>query len=449
MTAANGDQNPLLVARQQFDAAAPFVEDLAGWRGMAEWLFRPERVVSVNLPVVMDDGFVHVFQAYRVLHNTVRGPGKGGIRFHPKVDEHEVTALATWMTWKCALLDVPFGGAKGGIACDVTNMSEDEKRRVTRRFVAALGDDIGPHTDVPAPDLYTDSQTMAWIYDTYSMMHPGKNNLPVVTGKPLDMGGIPGRATATARGVFFTTDHAIAIGAIPGMTTIEGTRVAIQGFGNAGRNAARIFRDAGAHVVAVSDTHGGVVNPAGLDVARVESHKDETGTVVGTPNTEKLSPLAVLEVDCDILVPAAIENQITAENAGRISATVIAEAANGPTTPAADAILGERRVTVLPDILANAGGVVVSYFEWVQNLQNEQWTEHVVDEALEQKMHRATELVFTEHAALVERFDDYQDRWREAMPDAPPLQRPNLRTAATVAAVQRTRTAALLRGVWP
>jgi glutamate dehydrogenase/leucine dehydrogenase len=443
------DLNPHHIARLQFDLAAPFAGDLDGWRGMAEWLFEPEKTVTVTIPVEMDDGYVHTFTGYRVVHNTVRGPGKGGIRFHPNVDEDEVKALATWMTWKCALADIPFGGAKGGVSCDATSLSMNEKRRITRRFIAALGENIGPHTDIPAPDMYTDAQTMAWIYDTYHMMHPGQNCLPVVTGKPLDLGGIPGRSTATARGVFFATEHALEIGGVAGIKNLDGARIAIQGFGNAGRHAARIFRDAGAVIVAVSDSKGGVHLPSGLDVARVESHKDETGTVVGAYDNGKLTPGEVLEVDCDILIPAALENQLTLANADRVQARLVVEAANGPTTPGADALLMERDIKVLPDILANAGGVIVSYFEWVQNLQNEQWEEHQVDEMLRKKMRRATEAVVTERVSLCESLEDYRARWHDHVPNAPTLPAPTLRTAAPAVAVGRTRATANSRGVWP
>jgi glutamate dehydrogenase (NAD(P)+) len=443
------DLNPHHVARTQFDLATPFVGDLNGWQGMAEWLFEPEKVVTVTIPVEMDDGQVHTFTGYRVLHNTVRGPGKGGIRFHPKVDEHEVKALSTWMTWKCAVADIPFGGAKGGVTCDAPNLSRDEKRRITRRFIAALGDNIGPHTDIPAPDVYTDSQTMAWIYDTYSMMHPGQNCLPVVTGKPLDLGGIPGRSTATARGVYFCTELFLEMGGIPGLDTIVGARVAIQGYGNAGRHAAHIFGDAGAVILAVSDSRGGVYAADGLDIAAVDAHKDATGSVVGTPGTTTLNPTEVLEVECDILIPAALENQITLENAGRINAKLVVEAANGPTTPGADRLLADRGIKVLPDILANGGGVVVSYFEWVQNLQNEQWEEQQVDELLRKKMRRATQAVVTEHMALLDGLEDYRKRWHEHDPSAEPIPEPTLRTAATAVAVGRTRATAEARGVWP
>ena len=437
------------IARTQYDQALAYIEDIEAWNGFADWLISPERIVSVTLPVVMDSGAVRTFRGYRVLHNSVRGPGKGGVRFHPSVDEDEVMALATWMTWKCALAGIPFGGAKGGVACDASALSTDEKRRITRRYVAALGDNIGPYTDVPAPDLYTDAQTMAWIYDTYSMMHPGINTLPVVTGKPLDIGGIVGRSTATARGVYFCTEHFLSLGGLPGLPGVDGARVAIQGFGNAGRHAATIFRDNGGTVVAVSDTKGTAHAADGLDVESVAAHKDETGSVIGAPGTKTLSPTDVLELECDILIPAAIETQITSVNAARVKARLVAEAANGPTTPAADAILAKRGIPVLPDILANAGGVVVSYFEWVQNLQNEEWDEDRVDTSLRRKMYRSTEAVIANRAALLADLKQSQKRWAKMHPDAPPLREPDFRVAATAVAVSRTRATAVERGVWP
>jgi glutamate dehydrogenase (NAD(P)+) len=443
------DLNSFNIARTQFDRAVPFTDDLNGWRGMAEWMFRPERTVKVTIPVVMDDGYVHVFTGYRVLHSTVRGPGKGGIRFHPSVDEDEVKALAAWMTWKCALVDVPFGGAKGGVECDATKLSPAEKRAVTRRFIAALGDNIGPHTDIPAPDLYTDENTMALVYDTYSMMHPGENNLPAVTGKPLNLGGSPGRAAATAQGTVFATEHFLAVGGLPGLPELRDTTIAIQGFGNAGRHAARLFHEAGAIVVAVSDSKGGVYDPHGLDVVGAGAHKDDSGSVVGMSGTKPLAPREILEVPCHILVPAAIENQITAENAANVQTRLVVEAANGPTTPAADRILGDRGISVLPDILANAGGVIVSYFEWVQNLDNIQWEEHEVLTRLRKKMYRATEQVVTRRAALIQGLPEYRAAWAEAQPDAAEIPVPDLRTAAYTISIDRLRQATTQRGVWP
>ncbi len=435
-------------ARRQFERAIPYVHPLEGLRGMAELLFEPERVLKVMLPVVLDDGYVHTFQGWRVLHNSVFGPGKGGIRFHPDVDESEVKALATWMTWKCALTDVPFGGAKGGVACDTKDLSQQEKQRITRRFIAALGDNIGPHTDIPAPDLYTDSQTMAWVYDTYSMMHPGQNNLPVVTGKPLDLGGSQGRATATAQGVYDVFEHMVSNGVFHDLPAVPGVEVAIQGFGNAGRNAATIFSRAGARIVAVSDSRGGIYDPNGLDLAQVEFHKDETGSVVDLPGARSLKPREVLETPCDVLIPAAFETQITRENAERVQAKVVIEAANGPTTPEADDILFDRGIPVVPDILSSAGGVVVSYFEWMQNLANEQWTEDEVNRRLRMRMHAATDATVMTRVELSDRFDDYREAWAKARPGSF-LNQPTFRTAAHVVALRRCRRATEQRGIWP
>lgn len=443
------DLNLHRIARRQFDRAVPFADDLQGWRGIAEWLFEPEHILEVTLPVRLDDGFVHMFRGYRVLHSSIRGPGKGGIRFHPEAGVDEIKALATWMSWKGALVDVPFGGAKGGVVCNPRNLSIREKERLTRRFTAALGETIGPHTDIPAPDLYTDAQTMAWIYDTYSMMHHGEANLPVVTGKPVELGGLAARDAATAQGVFYVTEHFLEIGGLPGTDGLAGLSIAIQGFGNAGANAARLFHEAGASIVAVSDSRGGVHDPKGLDVAAVSRFKEETGSVVGFPDAAPLPPMGVLEVQCDVLVPAAIENQITTANAGRIEAGLIVEAANGPVTPGADDILKERGIKVLPDILANAGGVVVSYFEWAQNIENQQWEDADVLARLRKTMRHATELVLTRRDALVESLETHRIRWHQALPAAPPIPIPDLRTAAQVVAIQRCRKAALQRGVWP
>ena len=437
------------IAHRQFERAVPFLHPLAGLRGMAGLLFRPEKVIKMTLPVVMDDGFVHNFDAWRVLHDNVRGPGKGGFRFHPSVTESEVTALATWMTWKCALTDIPFGGAKGGVQCDPKRMSINEKRRLTRRYIAALGDDLGPYTDVPAPDLYTNAQTMAWAYDTYSMMHPGENNLPVVTGKPLDLGGSEGRATATAQGNFFVFEHMLSRGAFPELRGMRGLEVAIQGFGNAGRNAAKIYGAAGARIVAVSDSRGGIYDPDGLDLIAVEQHKDSTGSVIDLPGTKPLGPKEVLEIECDVLVPAALENQITSDNAGDVQAKVIVEAANGPATPEADDILHERGVAVVPDILAASGGVVVSYFEWAQNLANEHWEASEIQERLHKKMVAATNAMITTRAALLDRLEEYRRAWSEARPGLPEVLRPDYRIAAHVVAMQRCRSATEQRGIWP
>jgi glutamate dehydrogenase (NAD(P)+) len=433
--AATEDLNPWHIARTQFDRVLPYLPELLAEPGMAEFIFEPERTLKVALPVRMADGQIHTFSGYRVLHSTSRGPGKGGIRFHPAVDEDEVKALAAWMTWKSALVDIPFGGAKGGVACDPRLMTQEEKARVTRRFISALGDNIGPFTDIPAPDVYTDEQTMAWVYDTYQMMHPHQNNLPVVTGKPIDLGGSLGRATATAQGCLYVTARFLEMAGVPGVDEVHGSEVAIQGFGKAGRNAADLFLGAGAKIVAVGDSKGGIFDPSGLDLVAVEQHKDATGTVADYPGTKHLSPIEVLEVPCDIVIPAALENQITMANAHLIKAKVVVEAANGPTTPGADAILRARDIKVLPDILANAGGVIVSYFEWVQNLENRQWSERDVQERLQDKLIRATDTVVTQRAGMIE--------GHERLPE------PDLRTAAYRVAVGRVTKTTFQRGIWP
>lgn len=437
------------IARRHFDRAVPFVHPLDGWKGISEMLFEPERIIKVNLPVVMDDGYVHNFEAYRVLHDKARGPGKGGIRFHPDVEESEVIALATVMTWKCAITGIPFGGAKGGVACNPKLLSKDERRRITRRFAASLGDDIGPHTDVPAPDMYTDAQTMAWIYDTYSMMHPGQNNLPVVTGKPVDLGGSLGRDSATAQGLFYVLERMVEESAIDGLNTLVGAEVAIQGFGNAGRHAAHIFADAGATVVAVSDSRGGIYDPAGLDLDLVQSEKDTHGTVVGTPGVKPLAPKEILEVPCDVLIPAALETQITTANAELVDTKVVIEAANGPTTPEADRILADRGIPVVPDLLSAGGGVVVSYFEWTQNLANECWDEDVVQRRLRRTMRTSTDKMLESHENLLEDLDMYRKVWAAEVPDADELDEPTLRTAAYAVALRRCRQATEQRGIWP
>jgi glutamate dehydrogenase (NAD(P)+) len=443
--------NSYQIARQQVDRAAAYLPDLKA--GQTEFLKRPARTTILEFPVAMDDGSVRIFMGYRVLHSRVRGPGKGGIRYHPDVTADEVRALAIWMTWKCAVVDVPFGGAKGGVACDTEQLSEAELRRVTRRYTADLGDDIGPHTDIPAPDMYTDAQTMAWIYDTYDRMHPGRNNLPVVTGKPVDMGGSLGRREATGRGLLDATQRALSRGVVPGLPSVKGATVVIQGFGKVGSVAAAQFQEAGARVVAVGDNRGSIFNPAGLDLRQVAAHLERTGSVVGCPGTTAVDRAGLLELECDILVPAALENQIRADNARRIRTRFIAEAANGPITPAADKILGERGIPILPAILANAGGVTVSYFEWVQNIENEQWDLDDVNHKLRQKMYRATDAVIAAQARLNESLDQTRTRWAQVAKErgiAPPEVTPvDLRTAALVLAVNRVAQVTLERGIWP
>ena len=353
-------------ATLQFERAMTWIDGIK--EGIIDFLINPKRTIHVRFPVRMDDGSIKTFHGVRVLHSEVRGPGKGGIRYHPYVSEAEVTALAAFMTWKTAVVNVPYGGAKGGVICDPKKLSRDELRGITRRFVAELGDSIGPYTDIPAPDVYTNAQTMALIYDTFDQFHPGENNLAVVTGKPLEIGGSLGRDEATARGSWYATEQLLRRGGVPGLESLDGARVAVQGYGNAGSIAARLFHDAGGLIVAVSDSRGGISNDEGLDPRAILAHKDETGSVVGYPGATAISNEDVLAYDCDVLIPAALECQIRIDNAHDVKAKVIVEDANGPLTAAADEVLQRDGVVVLPDILANAGGVVVRYFECVQNL---------------------------------------------------------------------------------
>jgi glutamate dehydrogenase (NAD(P)+) len=428
------DLNPFHIATQQFDRAVNYLPKIQ--RGLIDFLKRPMRAVLVEFPIELADGSVRMFAGYRVLHSHVRGPGKGGIRYHPDVTLDEVRALAAWMTWKCAVIDVPFGGAKGGVCCNPKELSEADLRKITRRYIAALGDLIGPHTDIPAPDVYTSAQTMAWIYDTYAMTHPGRNNLPVVTGKPLDIGGSFGRNEATARGCLFACQRALERGVIAGRGDLRGARVAVQGFGNAGSIAARLFAEAGARIIAVSDSHGGIHHPEGLDLPAVNTHKSRTGGVRGAPGSRTITNEELLTLDCDVLIPAALENQIRRDNARSVRARLICEAANGPTTPTADRILLERGIAVLPDILANSGGVCVSYFEWVQNNENEQWDLDEVNHKLHTRMLRATDSVL----------DKQQEISRRAEAATAKI---DLRTAALLVAIERVAQVALERGIWP
>ena len=340
------------------------------------------------------------------------------------------------MTWKCALIDVPFGGAKGGVNCDPKTLTTTELRRITRRFIAELGENIGPHTDIPAPDLYTNEQTMAWIYDTYDVLHSGRNNLPVVTGKPLDLGGSEGREDATGRGVVIATEQLISKNIVPGLDNVMGARVVIQGFGNVGSVAARLFSDAGATVIAVSDTQGGIYNEQGINIDAALEHKAEHGTVVGLAETTTLTNEILLELECDILVPAALANQICMANAKRIQAKLVVEAANAPVSPVADKILHDRGIMVLPDILANAGGVTVSYFEWVQNNEMQQWELAEINRKLLNKMQRAVNAVVT--------------RWQSLNTTKPEDDSfIDLRSAALVIAIERLTKVTLERGIWP
>jgi glutamate dehydrogenase (NAD(P)+) len=375
----------------------------------------------------------------------VFGPGKGGIRYHPDVTLEEVIALAKLMTWKCALVNLPFGGAKGGVVCDTKQLSESELRRITRRFTSELFDVIGPYKDIPAPDLYTSEQTMAWIFDTYDVLHGGYNNRPVVTGKPVEMGGACGRTEATGTGCVFATRRFLAKALLPDRQEIAGARVVIQGFGDVGAVAARGYCREGARIIAISDSQGGIYREEGLELDAVARFKAEHGTVVGMADTLTITNAELLELDCDILVPAALGNQITASNAHNIKARLVVEGANNPTTPQADLILGQRGIHVLPDILANAGGVTVSYYEWVQNQVNEQWTPDQITEQLRKHLYTAVDTVFNRWQAFV--VGEEQPAGR-VLPETP-AEVPDFRTVALVVAIERVTHATLLRGIWP
>jgi glutamate dehydrogenase (NAD(P)+) len=372
------EENPFESMMSRFDRAAQLLDldpDLYAV------LRVPNRELKVYIPTRMDSGRIQVFEGYRVQHNFARGPAKGGIRYSPDVNLDEVRALAAWMTWKCAVVNVPFGGAKGGIICDPQQMSSGELERMTRRYAAELLDFIGPEKDVPAPDMNTNEQTMAWIMDTYSM-HARHTVTAVVTGKPIDLGGSSGRREATGRGILFVINEAIKRFK---MTPSE-TRVVVQGSGNVGGIGAQLLYEAGYKVVAISDIHGGIYNPDGLNITEVLKHLYATRSFEGLEGVEFVGNQELLELECDVLVPAATENQITSQNAHRVKCKVLAEGANGPTTAAADEILHEKGVFVIPDILANAGGVTVSYFEWVQDRMGYFWREDVVNERLQDKM---------------------------------------------------------------
>ncbi len=413
------DLNPFRIAMRQFEAAA---EKLKLDPGLREVLRSPRRALTLSLPIRMDDGTLKVFQGFRVQHNNSRGPCKGGIRYHPNVSFDEVQALASWMTWKCATVNIPFGGAKGGIICDPKRLSKLELERLTRRYAYEISDFIGPDRDIPAPDVYTDAQVMAWIMDTYSMTR-GHSVPGVVTGKPIFLGGSLGRHEATARGVVYVTRCAFEVKKIDHAKAAA----AIQGFGNAGSIAAELLHRIGTKVIAVSDSKGGICNPKGLDIPKVLAHKAKTGSVARFPGAKPIASEDLLELECDVLIPAALENQITLANADRIKAKIVAEAANGPTTPGADRILHEKGIFLIPDILANAGGVTVSYFEWVQDLQELFWDVEDVNRKLEKIMGKA--------------FADVHSAARDYKVD--------MRTGAYILAVDRVVKATESRGIWP
>jgi len=439
----NENLNPIYISEQQFDRAARYIVDLK--RGLIDFLKKPKRITIVNFPIELDDGSVESFQGYRVLHNRVFGPGKGGIRFHPEVTREEVVSLAKLMTWKCALVNIPFGGAKGGVVCDPKSLSEGELRRITRRFTSELFDVIGPFKDIPAPDLYTSDQTMAWIYDTYDMLNPGYNNRPVVTGKPVEMGGSYGRIDATGNGAVYATERFLSKALFPDRLEIAGARIVIQGFGDVGSVAAKAFYRRGGKIIAVSDSQGGIYREDGMDPDDVIQYKDEHGTVVGMPNTLSISNAELLELECEILMPAALGNQIHGGNANNIKARLIVEAANNPTTPLADDILYQKGIHVLPDILVNAGGVTVSYYEWVQNQANEQWDPDVITEKLKTKMYKTVDEVFKRWQAFVVGEEPLKpELGSNQSPHAP-----DFRTVALIIAIERVTKATLMRGIWP
>ena len=439
--------NPYKIAQQQLDNVAKLLKLK---RGVIELLKYPHREITVNFPIKMDNGDIKIFPGYRVQHNNARGPCKGGIRFHPDVSLDEVRALAMWMTWKTAVVNIPYGGGKGGVICNPKKLSIGEQERLTRRFASEISIIIGPEKDIPAPDVGTNAQTMAWIMDTYSMIK-GFSVPGVVTGKPPHLGGSRGREEATGRGVMFVIREALKhmdykyipikdyeeehkehecdfrdeLADVDYM--INGATVAIQGFGNVGLNAARLLQHNGAKIIAVSDSRGGILNKEGFDIEQVITHETNTGSVIGFEGAEPLDPKQILELDCDVLVPAALENQLTAQNVDNVEVKVVAEAANGPTTPEADKVLHDKKIFLIPDILANAGGVTVSYFEWVQSLQSFFWSERDVNCKLRDIMVKAF------HEVLKMSQDKNVD----------------IRTAAYLVAVGRVSDAIMHRGIFP
>jgi glutamate dehydrogenase (NAD(P)+) len=410
---------PLQVALEQYDRAA----DRLGLSSHVRDVLRyPKRELTVHFPVKMDDGSTRVFTGYRIQHNINRGPAKGGIRYHPSVNLDEIKALAMWMTWKCAVVKIPYGGAKGGVICNPKELSLRELERLTRRYTTEIALLIGPDSDIPAPDVNTNAQTMAWMMDTYSM-HSGFSIPGVVTGKPLSVGGSEGRGDATGRGTVYCIQEAAR--AID--LDLSTARVAVQGFGNVGEATARLLAELGCKIVALSDSTGGIHRADGIDPARALQQKHETGSVVGTPRTDRISNMDLLEVECDVLIPAALEGVLTEANAGRVKAQIVAEAANGPTAPGADRILESNGVMVIPDILCNAGGVTVSYFEWVQDREEFFWTIEEINARLRRLMTRA--------------FDDTMRVSREHQVEP--------RLAAYMLAVGRVAEATLTRGIYP
>ncbi|MGI8735580.1 MAG: Glu/Leu/Phe/Val family dehydrogenase [Pyrinomonadaceae bacterium] len=411
--------NPFEIAKQQFNRAADYLNLDVSMRRVLE---SPKRQLIVSIPVKMDGGDVQVFEGYRVQHNIARGPAKGGIRYHPQVTLDEVKALASWMTWKCATVGIPYGGGKGGVICDPKRMSKNELERLTRRYAFEIAPIIGPDRDIPAPDVYTDEQTMAWIMDTISMVR-GHTELGVVTGKPISLGGSLGRSEATARGCLYALREACRV---KGMS-LNGARVAIHGFGNAGANISHMVAADGARVVAISDSKVGLYSESGIDIQAALKHKQATKCLSGFPGVKEIARDAVLTVDCDILLPSALENAITLANVGSVKAKIIAELANGPTTPGADRVFADQGVFLVPDILANAGGVTVSYYEWVQDQYSFFWSESHINETLETAMRAAFKSVHE----TAQRHDT------------------DMRTGAYILAVDRVAEATNVRGIFP
>ena len=412
-------ENPYEIAKQQLRQVA---EAFGIHSSLVNVLSQCKKALTVSIPTRMDDGSVRVFEGYRVTHNIARGPSKGGIRYHPDVTLDEVRALAMWMTWKCALMGIPFGGAKGGVICDPKELSAAELERMTRRFTTEIINEIGPERDIPAPDVGTDARVMAWIFDTYSM-NKGHSVLGVVTGKPIQIGGSLGREEATARGALFSVREALRKKEIP----LRGASVVVQGFGNVGSYLAGFLADDGAKVIAISDSSGGLHNPRGIDISAAVAHKGETGSLAGLRGAESITNDELLLLECDVLAPCALEQVLHAENASKVRAKVVCEGANGPTTPAADEILEDAGVLILPDILANAGGVVVSYFEWVQGLQEYFWKEAEVNAKLNDIVTRAFRETWETHAS----------------------RSVSMRVAAYGLAVERVGEATTTRGLYP
>jgi glutamate dehydrogenase (NAD(P)+) len=411
--------NPFTIAKQQFNRAADFLDLEPSMRHVLE---NAKRQLIVSIPVKMDGGDVQVFEGYRVQHNIARGPAKGGIRYHPNVSLDEVKALASWMTWKCATVGIPYGGGKGGVICDPKSLSRNELERLTRRYAFEIAAIIGPDRDIPAPDVYTDEQTMAWIMDTISMVR-GHTELGVVTGKPISLGGSQGRAEATARGCLYALREACRVKNM----SLKDARVSVHGFGNAGANIAKLVAEDGAKVIAACDSKVAVYNESGIDVAEALKHKAATGSLGGLKGTKEIECDDVLTTECDILLPSALENAITLKNVGNVKTKIIAELANGPTTPGADRVLDDQGVLLLPDILANAGGVTVSYYEWVQDQYSFFWTEDKINKTLEDTMRTA--------------FNSVHETTAKYNTD--------MRTGAYILAVGRVVEATRVRGIFP